>query len=143
MKVDDEKHGNSMEQLDAIPPKIIEFSRLVEKEGLHGLHFQHIVLCTRRAWFHLNRIDYAHLDERMANGTVMHETSRPRDPLHRGIDGTRTGSNRLAKPDRRGGESPLGRKNGRVPADCVLRLAALGVHRTAVASPKRHHRGTP
>lgn len=87
MKVDDEKYGDCMEPLDATPSKVIEFSHLVETAGLHGLHFQHISLCARRAWFHLNRIDYAHLDERMANGTVMHETSRPRDRSVEGLTG--------------------------------------------------------
>ena len=87
MKMGDKRYGNCMEQSDAIPSEIIEFSRLVETEGLHGLYFQHISLCTRRAWFHLNRIDYAHLDERMANGTVMHETSRPRDRSVEGLIG--------------------------------------------------------
>ena len=87
MKTGSQRYANCTEQLDAIPPEVTEFSRLVETEGLHGLHFQHISLCTRRAWFHLNRIDYAHLDERMANGTVMHETSRPRDRSVEGLTG--------------------------------------------------------
>ena len=61
------------------PPDVLEFAHIVEKEGLHGLHFQHVSLCERRAWFHLNRIDYAHMDERMATGTVVHSISKPRD----------------------------------------------------------------
>ena len=62
-----------------MPPDVVEFASLVEAHGLHGLHFQHVALCARRAWLHLNRIDYAHLDEHMAHGTAIHETSRPRD----------------------------------------------------------------
>ena len=37
------------------PPDVLEFAHIVEKEGLHGLHFQHVSLCERRAWFHLKR----------------------------------------------------------------------------------------
>lgn len=79
----EERAGRS----DAVPRAVVEFARVVEAEGLHGLHFQHVSLCTRRAWFHLNRIDYAHLDERMANGTTMHEISRPRDRSVEGLMG--------------------------------------------------------
>jgi hypothetical protein len=40
------------------------FVKLVEELDLYGLHFQHVALCERRVWFHLKRIDCAHLDER-------------------------------------------------------------------------------
>jgi len=50
--------------------RLHHFAAIVETEGMHGLAFQHLALCRRRAWLHLNRIDYAHLDRRMALGTV-------------------------------------------------------------------------
>ena len=70
-----------------VPAEVREFASLVEREGLHGLHFQHVVLCTRRAWFHLNRIDYAHLDERMAFGAAAHKISKRRDRSVEGLMG--------------------------------------------------------
>ena len=54
---------------------------------MHGLAFQHLTLCERRAWFHLHRIDYAHLDERMARGTALHDVHRPRDHSVDGLMG--------------------------------------------------------
>ena len=63
------------------------FRELAEKFHLHGLLFQHLELCKRRAWFHLNRIDYAHLDERMRLGSVAHEIHRPRDHSVDGLIG--------------------------------------------------------
>ena len=82
-----EQHDDHAELGGAVPEEVSEFARLVEAEGLHGLHFQHVSLCARRAWFHLNRIDYAHLDERMAMGAAMHEASRPRDRSVEGLMG--------------------------------------------------------
>jgi hypothetical protein len=45
--------------------KVRQFARTVVLADLHGLAFQHLALCRRRAWFHLHRIDYAHLDSDM------------------------------------------------------------------------------
>ncbi len=59
----------------------------MEEGGLNGLDFQHASLCTRRAWLHMHRVDYSHLDERMAYGTALHEISRPRDKSTRGLFG--------------------------------------------------------
>jgi CRISPR-associated exonuclease Cas4 len=42
-----------------------EFAILVERFDLHGLLFQHVELCERRAWFHMNWINYSNLDERI------------------------------------------------------------------------------
>jgi CRISPR-associated exonuclease Cas4 len=63
------------------------FVRVVEDVDLYGLSFQHVSLCERRAWFHLKRIDCAHLDERMALGTVLHALSRARDRTVDGLAG--------------------------------------------------------
>jgi CRISPR-associated exonuclease Cas4 len=69
------------------PTLIRRFTEIVEEEDLHGLAFQHLALCRRRAWLHLNRIDYAHLDERMAKGQALHDISRPRDSSVEGLMG--------------------------------------------------------
>lgn len=63
------------------------FHALAEQSDLHGLLFQHLELCERRAWLHLNRIDYAHLEQRMQLGIVAHEIHRPRDHSVEGLMG--------------------------------------------------------
>ena len=55
------------------------FFERVNRLNLHGLHFQHVVLCQRRAWMHLHRISFAHWDRRVALGTAKHATSHARD----------------------------------------------------------------
>ena len=67
--------------------QIEEFARLCDLHGLHGLAFQHYAICRRRAWLHLNRIDYSHLEERMALGTLAHTTSKVRDRSVEGLIG--------------------------------------------------------
>ena len=67
--------------------QIEEFARLCDLHDLHGLAFQHHAICRRRAWLHLNRVDYAHLDERMALGTLAHTTSKVRDRSVEGLMG--------------------------------------------------------
>lgn len=66
---------------------VIRFHELAEQADLHGLLFQHLELCERRAWLHLNRIDYAHLEPRMQMGIVAHEIHRPRDHSVAGLMG--------------------------------------------------------
>lgn len=66
---------------------IYRFRDLAETFQLQGLMFQHLSLCERRAWFHINQINYAHLDERMKLGTVSHEIHRPRDHSVEGLMG--------------------------------------------------------
>jgi CRISPR-associated exonuclease Cas4 len=63
------------------------FAALVTRADLHGLAFQHLALCRRRAWLHLHRIDYAHLDARMQRGLALHEIARPRDRSVAGLIG--------------------------------------------------------
>ena len=71
--------------------RIVELARafreIVERADLHGLLFQHLELCERRAWFHLNRINYAHLEERMSLGAVSHELHKTRDRSVEGLIG--------------------------------------------------------
>src|SRR3954452_13368207 len=68
-------------------PLVRQLAETVEAADLHGLAFQHFALCKRRAWFHLHRIDYAHLDNRMARGTALHDVSKPRDRSVEGLMG--------------------------------------------------------
>ena len=63
------------------------FSAIVERADLAGLAFQHLALCRRRAWLHLHRIDYAHLDQGMHRGLALHDASRPRDRSVAGLIG--------------------------------------------------------
>ena len=67
--------------------EVKEFARLCDAHNLHGLAFQHHAICRRRAWLHLNRIDYAHLEERMALGTLAHTASKARDRSVEGLMG--------------------------------------------------------
>ncbi|WP_171060932.1 Dna2/Cas4 domain-containing protein [Poseidonocella sp. HB161398] len=68
-------------------PRIAVFADLCELHGLHGLAFQHIRICRRRAWLHLHRVDYAHLEDRMAQGLVAHANSKARDRSINGLIG--------------------------------------------------------
>ncbi|MBO1077094.1 CRISPR-associated protein Cas4 [Roseomonas marmotae] len=63
------------------------FAEIVTRADLSGLAFQHLALCRRRAWLHLQRIDYAHLDEHMQRGLALHDMSRPRDHSVAGLIG--------------------------------------------------------
>lgn len=76
-----------MPSSDAMVAKALEFSTLVERFDLHGLLFQHVELCARRAWLHMNRINYAHLEERMRVGSVSHDLHKPRDHSVEGLIG--------------------------------------------------------
>lgn len=59
--------------------KVGQFRDIVDRAGLHGLVFQHLEICKRRAWFHLNRIDYAGLDDLMQMGVLRHSLHKSRD----------------------------------------------------------------
>lgn len=72
---------------DTLLERVRYFAVLTTRADLHGLSFQHLVLCRRRAWLHLHRIDYTHLDLRMQRGTAMHDLSRPRDQSVSGLIG--------------------------------------------------------
>ena len=64
-----------------------EFHRRVERLDLHGLHFQHVELCERRAWMYLHRINFAQWHERVRTGTAKHSTSYQRDKSTVGLMG--------------------------------------------------------
>lgn len=63
------------------------FAERVDRLGLHGLHFQHVSLCERRAWMYLHRINFAQWYARVELGTVRHETSYARDHSVQGLFG--------------------------------------------------------
>ena len=71
-------------------PRVRHFAAIVTEADLHGLAFQHLALCRRRAWLHLHRIDYSHLDVRMQRGLAMHDASKPRDRSVVGLMGLAT-----------------------------------------------------
>ena len=59
----------------------------VDKLGLHGLHFQHVTLCERRAWMYLSNINFAQWYNRVQLGTAKHQTSYTRDKSVNGLIG--------------------------------------------------------
>lgn len=63
------------------------FQQRVETFNLHGLHFQHITLCERRAWMYLHNINFAQWYSRVATGSAKHATSYQRDHSVRGLMG--------------------------------------------------------
>ena len=63
------------------------FYQRVERLNLHGLHFQHIELCERRAWMYLHKVNFAQWYSRVQTGTALHETSYQRDYSVRGLMG--------------------------------------------------------
>lgn len=63
------------------------FSERVERLELHGLHFQHVALCERRAWMHLHGISFAQWHARVQTGTALHATSYARDRSTAGLLG--------------------------------------------------------
>lgn len=46
-----------------------------EALGVHGLSFQHILLCPTRTWLHYHRVDCGHLNRHMQLGLLLHEKS--------------------------------------------------------------------
>lgn len=64
-----------------------EFRHRVERLDLHGLHFQHVELCERRAWMYLQRINFAQWHERVQTGTAKHAASYQRDKTTVGLMG--------------------------------------------------------
>lgn len=63
------------------------FQARVESLNLHGLHFQHIELCERRAWMYLHNINFAQWYSRVKTGTAKHSASYQRDRSVRGLFG--------------------------------------------------------
>ena len=49
---------------------------LAEEHGLHGLYFQHVALCRRRAWLHLMGATHAARHSRVRRGLALHQTEK-------------------------------------------------------------------
>lgn len=54
---------------------LVTLLQRAEALGAHGLSFQHIALCSTRAWLHFHRLDCAHLNRHMQLGLLLHERS--------------------------------------------------------------------
>jgi CRISPR-associated exonuclease Cas4 len=63
------------------------FYARAERLDLHGLHFQHIALCQRRAWMYLHKINFAQWHEKVRTGIAKHSTSYQRDKSTVGLLG--------------------------------------------------------
>ena len=57
----------------------------VEEIGLHGLYFQHIALCNRRAWLHLMGATHAAHNARVSRGLSLHQTEKRPDDVPKGL----------------------------------------------------------
>lgn len=68
-------------------PLSTPFCERVERLGLHGLHFQHVNLCQRRAWLYLHRINFAQWYARVATGAAQQATHYRRDRSTIGLFG--------------------------------------------------------
>lgn len=104
---------------DDLLTRVRRFAAVVDRADLHGLAFQHLALCRRRAWLHLHRVDYAHLDARMQRGLALHDASRPRDQSVAGLLGL--APDRVDWAARRVHEA----KGGAGAADAVSRQGAF------------------
>ena len=58
---------------------------LAETIGLHGLYFQHIALCRRRAWLHLMGATHAVRDVWVRRGIALHQTDKRLDDAPKGL----------------------------------------------------------
>ncbi len=69
--------------------RILQKSRclreLAEETGLHGLYFQHVALCRRRAWLHLIGATHAGRDVRVRRGLSLHQTEKRPDDVPKGL----------------------------------------------------------
>lgn len=63
------------------------FSERVDRLELHGLHFQHVNLCERRAWMYLHRVNFAQWNSRVATGAAQQATHYKRDRSTVGLFG--------------------------------------------------------
>ena len=59
--------------MDDLITALMPLVQEAETAGVHGLLFQHAVLCPTRGWLHYHRVDCAHLNRHMKAGMVAHE----------------------------------------------------------------------
>lgn len=69
--------------------RILEKARclreLAEERGLHGLFFQHLALCRRRAWLHLMGATHAIHHVRVQRGLALHQTEKRPSAAPKGL----------------------------------------------------------
>ena len=69
--------------------RILEKARclreLAEEHGLHGLYFQHVALCQRRAWLHLMGVTHAVHNARVRRGLALHQTEKRSGEAPKGL----------------------------------------------------------
>ena len=58
---------------------------LAETHGLHGLYFQHVALCRRRAWLHLMGATHAVRHSRVRRGLALHQTEKRPGAVPKGL----------------------------------------------------------
>ncbi|MDE0026900.1 MAG: Dna2/Cas4 domain-containing protein [Spirochaetaceae bacterium] len=58
---------------------------LAETYGLHGLYFQHVALCRRRAWLHLMGATHAISHSRVRRGLALHQTEKRPGAVPKGL----------------------------------------------------------
>ena len=78
---------------------------LAEEYGLHGLYFQHVALCRRRAWLHLMGATHAARHSRVRRGLALHQTDKRfiKTPMGLGIAPDAIDFNRKIVIERKGG----------------------------------------
>lgn len=115
--------------------RVQHFAAIVTEADLHGLAFQHLALCRRRAWLHLHRIDYTHLDGRMQRGLGLHDASKPRDRSVVGLMGLapdRIDWDRRCVYEAKGGAGAVAAVSRQGAFYALMLWAAQGVPWTAV-----------
>ena len=58
---------------------------LAEEYDLHGLYFQHVALCRRRAWLHLAGATHAVHHSRVQRGLALHQTEKRPGEVPKGL----------------------------------------------------------
>lgn len=58
---------------------------LAEEHGLHGLYFQHVALCRRRAWLYLIGATHAVRNSRVQRGLALHQTEKRPGEVPKGL----------------------------------------------------------
>ncbi len=64
-----------------------QFYDRADRLNLHGLHFQHVALCERRAWMYLHHVNFAQWNSRVATGSAHQATRYKRDHSTAGLFG--------------------------------------------------------
>ena len=74
-----------MTKITRILQKARYLRELAEERDLHGLYFQHIALCRRRAWLHLMGATHAIHHVRVQRGLALHQTEKRSGATPKGL----------------------------------------------------------